>query len=87
MLSAALCLFLNTLAAKPQAMSAKVWPEDFPKPDKEVGWPLPDDFVLRDQLYLTYYFPHIWFMNAGINADERSLELPSIIQPHVEHIL
>lgn len=68
-------------------MTAKVWSEDFPKPDKEVGWPLPDDFVMRGQLYSTCYFPHTWFTNAGINADERSLELPSMIQPRVERIL
>ena len=84
---AALCSFLSTLAAEPQAMTAKVWAEDFPKPEKEVGWPLPEDFVMRGQLYSTRYFPHTWFMNAGIDADERSLELPSMIQPRVERIL
>ena len=84
---AALCSFLNTLAAEPQAMTAKVWAEDFPKPDKEVGRPLPEDFVMRGQLYSTWYFPHTWFMNAGIDADERSLELPSMIQLRIERIL
>ena len=78
---AALCSFLNYLAAEPQAMTAKVWAEDFPKPDKEVGCQLPEDFVMRGQLYSTWYFSHTWFTSAGIDADERSLELPSMIQP------
>ena len=48
---AALCSFLNYLAAEPQAMTAKFWAEDFPKPDKEVGCQLSEDFVMRGQLY------------------------------------
>ena len=84
---AALCSFLNTLTAEPQVMTAKVWAEDFPTPDKKVGWPLPEDFVMRGQLYSTWYIPQTWFTNAGIDADERSLELPSMIQPRVERIL
>ncbi|KAL2036571.1 hypothetical protein N7G274_010667 [Stereocaulon virgatum] len=84
---AALCSFLNYLAAEPQTMTAKVWAEDFPKPDTKVGWPLPERFAMRGQLYSTWYFPHTWFMNAGIDADERSLEPPSMIQPRVERIL
>ena len=84
---AALCSFLNTLAAEPQAMTANVWAEDFPKPDKEVGCQLPEDFVMRGQLYSTWYFPDTWFTSAGIDADERSFELPSMIQPRVERIL
>lgn len=79
-------LFFNTLAAKPQAMTAKVWSEDFPKLDKEVDWLLPDDFVIWGQLYLIFYFPHTWFINAKINANECFLELPSMIQPRVKRI-
>ena len=42
---------------------------------------------MRGQPYSIWYFPHPWFTNAGIDADERSLELPSTIQPRVERIL
>ena len=63
---AALCSFLNTLAAEPQVMTAKVWAEDFPKPDKEAGRLLPKDFVIRGQLYSRWYFPYTWSRIRGL---------------------
>ncbi|MCJ1456853.1 hypothetical protein MMC28_007219 [Mycoblastus sanguinarius] len=84
---AAVCAFLNTLAAEPFAMTAKVWAEDFPKPEKDTGRPLPEDFILRGQLYSRWYFPHTWFTDAMIDADERTLDMPSIDQLRIERIL
>ena len=83
----ALCLFLNTLAGDSQAMTSKVQSEDFPRPLKETGRPLPEDYVMRGQLYTQWYFPGNWFTAAIIDDDERSHDLPSMAQPRKERML
>ena len=83
----ALCLLLNHIAADSQGTSAKVRRPGFPKPSKERGRPLPEDFVLRGQLYAQWYFPLNWFDSAINDDDERSLDLPSMIQSRKERIL
>lgn len=84
---ASLCLFLNTIATDPQALSSKVWREDFPKPLKENGRPLPEDFIMRGQLYTQWYFIANWFTAFMADDDERSHDLPSMAQPRMERIL
>jgi len=81
------CLFLNTLAADPQAMTSKTRRQDFPRPFNETGRPLPEDFVMRGQLFTQWYFPANWFSAAMIDDDERSHDLPSMAQPRKERIL
>lgn len=82
----AICSFLNALA-KPEVMTPRVWGDGFPKPSDGVGRPLPEDFVLRGQLYSQTYFPKNWFQEAMIDDEERALELPSMAAPRVERIL
>ncbi len=81
-----ICHFLNTLA-KPDAMTPRVWGDGFPKPNDSVGRPLPEDFILRGQLYSQTYFPKNWFQEATVDDEERTLELPSMAAPRVERIL
>ena len=81
-----ICSFLNTLA-KPETMTPRVWGDGFPKPSDGVGRPLPEDFVLRGQLYSQTYFPKNWFQEAMIDDEERALELPSMAAPRLERIL
>jgi len=81
------CLFLNTLAADPQAMTSKIRHQDFPRPFKETGRPLPEDFLMRGQLFTRWYYPADWFTAAMIDDDERSYDLPSMAQPRKERIL
>lgn len=81
-----ICSFLNTLA-RPEVMTPRVWGDGFPKPSDGVGRPLPEDFVLRGQLYSEIYFPGNWFQEAMIDDEERALELPSMAAPRVERIL
>ena len=81
------CLFLNTLATDPQAMTAKVRYEDFPRPFEEAGRPLPEDYIMRGQLFTQWYFPGNWFTAAMIDDDERSHDLPSMAQPRKERLL
>lgn len=87
----AICLFLNTVAGKFHSTPC-IFAEDFPQlieedDDKEKPRPLPEDFILRGQVYSQWYFPSIWFMNTMIDGDERTLELPSMVQPRTERIL
>ncbi len=81
------CTFLNTLAADPQAMTSKIRREDFPQPLKESGRPLPEDFIMRGQLFAQWYYPANWFTAAITDDDERSHDLPSMAQPRKERIL
>ena len=79
----AVCSFLNTLLAEPEAMTARVWAEDFPKQHK----PLPEDFVMRGQLYTWRYFPPTWFTDAIIDDDERMLDSPLTVRARKERLL
>lgn len=79
------CFFLNTFS-KSEATEAKVEGEDFPQPDEGVGRPLPEDYVLRGQLYSWCYFPDTWFSKAKVDDEERVLELPSMVAPRLERI-
>ena len=83
----AVCGFLNTIAANPQAATDKTWIENFPEPDNENGRPLPEDFVMRGQLFAQWLFPNAWFTNAKVDDDERALDLPSMAQSRMERIL
>ena len=78
--------FLNTIA-KPETMTRKVRSEKFPKPSDGIGRPLPEDFVMRGQLWSEDYFPDTWFSDAAIDDEERALELPSMAAPRLERIL
>lgn len=84
---AAICSFLNTLAAIPHTITAEVWAEDFPGPGTDAGRPLPEDFVMRGQLFSRWYFPHTWFTDAMIDADERTIEVQSTDQSRATRML
>jgi len=81
-----ICAFLNSLA-KPDALTSKVWANEFPRPENVVGRPLPEDFAMRGQLYARGFFPETWFSDAMVDDEERLLELPSMAAPRVERIL
>jgi len=88
----AICFFLNALAGELHSMTSKIFAREFPhsgdeKGDKEKARPLPEDFVLRGQMYSQWYFPSTWFTNTMVDDDERTLELPSMVQPRMERIL
>ena len=81
-----LASFLTALA-KPEAMTSKVFRSCFPKPDQSVGRPLPEDFVMRGQMWIKGFFPDTWFEDAMVDDDERALELPFMAAPRQERIL
>ena len=82
-----LCFFLNSLNKDPQIKPSKVRREDFPRPLGEYGRPLPEDYVMRGQLYTLWYYPLDWFTAVMIDDDERSHDLPSMAQPRKERLL
>ena len=80
------CFFLNTFS-KSEGMATKIEAQDFPQPAEGVGRPLPEDYLMRGQLYSWWYFPETWFSNANVDDEERVLELPSMAAPRLERIL
>ena len=78
--------FLSSLA-KPETMTSKVSSEPFPRPDEGIGRPLPEDFLMRGQLWTENLFPNMWFVDAAVDDEERILELPSMAAPRVERVL
>ena len=76
-----------TALAKPELMTPRVLRKNFPKPVEGVGRPLPEDFLMRGQLWTEFFFPSTWFSDAAIDDEERSLELPSMAAPRVERVL
>lgn len=81
-----ICSFLNVLT-RSDPLTRTVRGESFPKPDDDVGRPLPEDFVMRGQIYSQWYFPNRWFEDAQVDDEERFLEKSSMAATRVERIL
>lgn len=79
--------FFLTSIATPEAITARVFASIFPKPQNGIGRPLPEDFLMRGQLWSEHYFPEEWFEKAAVDDEERVLELPSMEAPRLERIL
>lgn len=73
-----ICSFLNSLSIPSRSADPSLRSKDFPEPEEGPGRPLPEDFVMRGQLYSQWYFPENWFASAMIDDDERALDLPSM---------
>ena len=70
-----MCNYLNNL--EPLGHSAPpVAQTSFPSPPQGSEQPLPEDFLLRGQVYSEGVFPLNWFENASSDIDERSIEQP-----------
>ena len=41
---------------------------------------------MRGQLWTEYFFPDTWFLDAAIDDEERSFELPSMAAPRGERV-
>ncbi|KAM0804193.1 hypothetical protein BDR22DRAFT_800550 [Usnea florida] len=81
-----ICSFLNSLTTPSRVADPSFRSRDFPEPEEGPGRPLPEDFVMRGQLYSQWYFPEAWFTNAMIDDDERSLDLPSMAEPRGDRL-
>lgn len=80
-----ICGFLNSLATS-RNENPSLRSRDFPKPEKGSGRPLPEDYIMRGQLYSQWYFPEAWFADAMIDDDERFLEVASMAKPRADRL-
>lgn len=81
-----ICSFLSSLSTPSRATKPSLRYKDFPEPEKGPGRPLPEDYVMRGQLYSQRYFPEAWFADAMIDDDERSLETASMAEPRADRL-
>ncbi|CAD6581792.1 MAG: hypothetical protein ASARMPREDX12_000668 [Alectoria sarmentosa] len=81
-----ICSFLNSLSTPSRASDPAFRSKDFPESEEGLDRPLPEDFVMRGQLYSQWIFPEAWFAGAMIDDDERSLDLPSMAKPRADRI-
>ena len=79
-----ICSLLNNLA-KSDSLTARVSTESFPQPEG-MGRPLPEDYVIRGQIYSQWYFPDTWLTGSNIDEEELTLELPSMAARRVERV-
>lgn len=80
-----ICTFLNHLA-KPESMTARVSADSFPRPE-DSGRPLPEDFIMRGEVFAQRFFPDSFFCDAKVDFEERTIELPSMEDARDERIL
>ena len=59
----------------------------FPLPVKDHNRPLAEDFALRGLTWADRYFPETWFAEDKLDDEERSLEVPSMIDVRKERML
>jgi hypothetical protein len=74
-------IFLNTLS-KSEGLDPLVV-DLFPSTNNV---PLPEDYLMRGQVWSQWYFPEQWF-GGEHDEEERSLELPSTTKDRTERIL
>jgi len=77
-------LFLNTLlkSERPeQIMPGTVFPTD-----QSDNLPLPEDYLIRGQIWSQHYFPENWFAREH-DEEDRYLELASTIKARTERVL
>jgi hypothetical protein len=65
----------------------RIHSDQFPRPDKELPRPLPEDFAMKGLLWVDKYFPIDWFSNDKIDDDEKYFEVASMTDERKERIL
>lgn len=81
---AEIVVFLNTLLKSEQPEQLMGRPV-FPTHQSD-NLPLPEDYLIRGQLWSQWYFPEAWFAHEH-DEEERYLELASTIKSRTERIL
>ncbi|KAL9097512.1 MAG: hypothetical protein Q9165_000408 [Trypethelium subeluteriae] len=81
-----LAFFLNTLASSEDVDSRFQTLSDYMQPDSRERRPLPEDFLIRGQIWCRGFFPDEWFTDIG-DVEERMLERASTSKARAERIL
>ncbi|KAF2191506.1 hypothetical protein K469DRAFT_732855 [Zopfia rhizophila CBS 207.26] len=76
--------FLNTLLKSERSQQLILGPVFLT--EQNDNQPLPEDYLIRGQLWSQWYFPENWFAGEH-DEEERSLELASTIKSRTERIL
>jgi hypothetical protein len=80
-----LCSFVNMLArAESQTRFESA---DFIRPEKGHALPLPEDHLIRGQIWSQNAFPSDWFKESEVDDEERSIEHASTVQIRAERVL
>ncbi len=78
--------FLNVLSQS-EKLSAQATDPAFPRPERGDWRPLPEDFLIQEQVWTFSYFPRDWFKNTMLDAEERTMELASTTKSRAQRIL
>jgi len=81
-----LCSYTTTLADS-EEFGSRFKTTNFLQPEKGDFGPLPDDYLLRGQIWTQTFFPSDWFQDDEIDAEERSIEHASTSRRRAERIL
>ena len=79
-----ICSFLHALL-KLKILTFRIFQNGFP--NNNIGRPLPEDFIIRGQIYGQSYFPDAWFNDAVMDDEERMLESSMMTEARIERIL
>lgn len=79
-------LLLNSLLLSYREYD-KMYSTEFPRPDKGLPRPLPEDFAMKGLIWVDKYFPNDWFSNEKIDDDEKYFEVASMTDERKERIL
>ena len=60
---------------------------EFPLPIKDHNRPFAEDFAMRGLIWVDGYYPKTWFAEDKLDDEERSVEVPSMIDVRKERIL
>ena len=81
-----LCSYTSTLANS-EDFGSRFKTTSFLQPERGDIGPLPEDYLLRGQVWAQNYFPSDWFQDDEIDAEERSIEHASTVRRRAERVL
>jgi hypothetical protein len=81
-----LCSFLNALVLT-DLKNLHYESTDFIRPEKRDARPLPEDYLIRGQIWSRNTFPIKWFEESGTDDEERSIEHVSTVRYRSERVL
>ena len=81
-----LCSYTSTLANS-EEFGSRFKTTSFLQPERGDVGPLPEDYLLRGQVWTQTYFPRNWFQDDEIDAEERSIEHASTVRRRAERVL
>jgi hypothetical protein len=81
-----LCSFLNTLS-RSDTTEARYETHEFVRAEKGDSIPLPEDHLIRGQVWSQDYFPADLFKSSGSDDEEKNIEHASTVRMRAERVL